>query len=381
VSIDLILEVMDHAPADLTPGERMVLTVIAERANEKTRIAKQTSNWTIDTIAKRSGVGRDGLRKIFQRLAKNGCEVRVKLGTDSRGRPVFAYEGTAMTFKVPKLAKRGDACTASNEKRGDDSTATDAQEVVPQSARGGTTVPERRDGSTTQTLMTLKEPSKNSSLSARTSVTAAREQADTRERDESTPSEEPNLTPEQRIVIGEGCPAHLAAPVVEIIETSNPGIRGIGWWKRVRDEGDLKRLHIPAALATLSQPPGHTAGPHCHTCNDTGKTTIRSVYEGDTERVTDCGDCTNNGKGRCRFHPTLPAHTCGSCRADRHDPNREYGQLDQQARTSQRAGLPARTVRRPTVSQSSEGRNYDGWTQDVKAQILAEMAAHNYPQP
>jgi hypothetical protein len=34
----------------------------------------------------------------------------------------------------------------------------------------------------------------------------------------------------------------------------------------------------------------------------------------------------------------------------------------------------ARADRQYPPSQSSEGRNYDGWTQDVKAQILAEMA-------
>lgn len=163
MSIDLILEVMDHAPAALTSGERLVLVIIAERANDKTRVAKQSKTWTIDTIAHRAGVGRDGLRRIFQRLEKNGCDVRKKLGTDSRGKPVFAYDGTAMTFQVPHLARR-DGSTPSEAERRDAGTASDGQEVVPQSARGGTVVRQRWDGSTTQSLMTLKEPSNPSPL-------------------------------------------------------------------------------------------------------------------------------------------------------------------------------------------------------------------------
>lgn len=257
MSIDLILEVMDHAPANLTPGERMVLVVIAERANDKTRIAKQGKNWTLGTIARRAGVGRDGLRKIFQRLAKNGCEVRVALGTDSRGRPVFAYEGTAMTFKVPDFPKRGDAgtsseeerqdgSTTSEEQRGDDSTASDGQEVVPQSARGGTPVRERWDASTTQSLInTLIEPSDISLSGARTSAPAPRDPSD-RERDDTIPSEDPNpnttthLTAAHRLLAKRGIHGTEAEKIISYIHRNVPTpIQGDGWWYAANRNGSL----------------------------------------------------------------------------------------------------------------------------------------------
>lgn len=283
MSIGLILEVMDHAPAGLTSGERAVLMVIAERANEQFRIAKQGPTWNLDTIARRSGVGRDGLRKIFQRLRKNGCEVRVQLGTDKLGQPVFAFEGTAMTFKIP-VFKRGDAGTTSDLESQDAGTTTDEEEVVLQSARGGTPVPERRDGSTTQSLKTLKEPSKISLSDARTSVPAPRDSPDEdRERGGSTSSEDPNLTPQQRMVIEAGCPEHLSLPVVEYIEGKHD-VKHLGWWRRVKNEGDLPAL-VQEGIAANT---GGRAG--CGNCGGTGKATGHDQY--DRPIPVDCPFCT-----------------------------------------------------------------------------------------
>jgi hypothetical protein len=117
VSIDLIVEVLDHAPEKLTPSERLVLVVIAEWANDKTRVAKQTKNWNLDTICRRAGIQRAGLKSVLQRLAKNGLEVRVPVRWKD-GKPVYAYEGTAVTFKLPVLdVGRGDA-TATPQRGG-----------------------------------------------------------------------------------------------------------------------------------------------------------------------------------------------------------------------------------------------------------------------
>lgn len=117
MSIDLIVEVLDHAPDTLTSGERLVLVVIAEWANDRTRIARQTRNWTLDTICRRAGIKRTGLKSVLQGLAKKGLDVRVPARWKD-GKPVYAYEGAALTFKVPAFPQRG-GCGISTELRGE----------------------------------------------------------------------------------------------------------------------------------------------------------------------------------------------------------------------------------------------------------------------
>lgn len=182
-------------------------------------------------------------------------------------------------------------------------------------------------------IPTQYQPEENqtnpSSLSARTSVTAARVPAEDRERDEVTSSEGPNLSVQQRLVIKHGCPPHLSQQVVEFIEATNT-IDHLGWWITADRNGTLA-AQVQAAIAANTAAGGSDPAPSwvCGTCGDTGWVTTETGS-------ALCGDCTNDGKGRCRLHPTLPAHTCGSCRADRHDPHRQYGALDRQGRTSER---------------------------------------------
>jgi hypothetical protein len=108
VGIKLIVEVLDNAPSTLTSGERMVLTVIAEWANDNTREARQSRQWTLDRVAYRAGLKRSGLKAVFQGLARKGCEVRLPIGETKAGEPIYAFEGTAMTFRIPHFPERGD---------------------------------------------------------------------------------------------------------------------------------------------------------------------------------------------------------------------------------------------------------------------------------
>ncbi|WP_407566846.1 hypothetical protein [Polymorphospora sp. A560] len=280
MSIDLMLEVMDHAPADLTSGERLVLVIIAERANEATRVAKQSKAWTVDTIASRAGVSRDGLRKIFQRLAKNNCEVRQQLGTDSKGRPVFAYEGTAMTFEVPQLAERRDGSTTSSSKRRDRSAPSHEQEEGPQSARGGTPVPQRRDRSTPQSLMTLKEPS-NSSLSSVEPTAPASNSGEPSSGERRGNGDQKFKSLPHKLIAQHGITDPAEVQYVIDYLTVTYCIDGDGWWITANRNRTLP-MRIQEALADYQA---------CGQCRGTGKVEGRSPY-GDYETIVDCPACT-----------------------------------------------------------------------------------------
>lgn len=100
------------AAEGLTAAERLVLLLVAERANEQSR-----RMWThrgdrrddgtritlTELIADRAGLTPRGLNDVLQRLARRGLELRVQIGFDSRGRPVFARKGHATDYQLPYL--------------------------------------------------------------------------------------------------------------------------------------------------------------------------------------------------------------------------------------------------------------------------------------
>jgi hypothetical protein len=94
------------AAAGLTAAERVVLLVIAERANEKTREMWRHRADTV-TLAERlrlaTGMGEASLSKVFKKLADRGLEVRVPLGVTENGRTVFSCRGRATRFHLPLL--------------------------------------------------------------------------------------------------------------------------------------------------------------------------------------------------------------------------------------------------------------------------------------
>ena len=106
----LVGEVVDwlQTPAadGLTPAEAVILLVIAERAHDKTRDMwrHRIDDYPLYERIKRAARLSDaGLSKALQRLAKRGLECRVQVGTDRRGRPVYAAKGHSMRFRLPEL--------------------------------------------------------------------------------------------------------------------------------------------------------------------------------------------------------------------------------------------------------------------------------------
>jgi hypothetical protein len=103
MSIRLMVEMLDHAPAELTPSERLLLVAIAEKANEQTRMS-----WPgMDTLTQRTGLSDRRVRQVLADLAARGYEVRVASGVDRHGMPVFASKGHRTEYRVPAFAQRG----------------------------------------------------------------------------------------------------------------------------------------------------------------------------------------------------------------------------------------------------------------------------------
>lgn len=119
----LVGRVLDNAPRDLTQSERLVLAVLAEQARDQTRRC-----WPgMALLVRRTGLEPDSLRKVFQRLAARGLEVRVQAEKDGapifdrRGRPVFAFDGKQTNYLLPEHLdvewQDDDPPTAADERR------------------------------------------------------------------------------------------------------------------------------------------------------------------------------------------------------------------------------------------------------------------------
>jgi len=96
VAYQLVNDVLDHAPG-MTPAERLVLVAIAE----ETRSAGDVVKIPGSRMRRRAKLGERGLRDVLTRLAKRGIEVRVPLGADRRGQPIYAVPGEVPKYRLP----------------------------------------------------------------------------------------------------------------------------------------------------------------------------------------------------------------------------------------------------------------------------------------
>ena len=143
---ELYRHVLNHAPAELDPTARAVLAVIADDANERT----SSSRIPIDLLMHRIGVTtRDALKKVFQRIARAGYEIRIPVGTDTLGRPIYAMRGRATQYRIPVFPERdvphhprmgGTRSPLTNELEGTGSPLTDGMGGT-ESPIGGTESP------------------------------------------------------------------------------------------------------------------------------------------------------------------------------------------------------------------------------------------------
>lgn len=108
----LVGEVVDWllSPAaqelNLSHAERVVLLVIAERANETTREMwrhRGDDQSLLERICAAAKLTKNGASSLFKRLAGRGLDVRIPVKVGRDGRPVYAFEGTSMRFRLPEF--------------------------------------------------------------------------------------------------------------------------------------------------------------------------------------------------------------------------------------------------------------------------------------
>lgn len=121
VSAELVREVLDHAPADLTPAELVVLLVIAERSQATDRLLNGRAVRARECFPDREAMRREcrlseaALSRALQRLRDRGLEVRVPIGKDRTGQPLFARSGQRSTYRLPAFESRPDQGPGSDE--------------------------------------------------------------------------------------------------------------------------------------------------------------------------------------------------------------------------------------------------------------------------
>lgn len=119
---ELYRMIRDGAPPGWTSAMRNVAMVIADDARDPSQGPPEDGGWPRsaipvcgywtrdgqwrDGIAERTGLSERAISRVLAALARAGYEMRHQAGTDRRGRPLFAYPGHAMRFRVPILPPR-----------------------------------------------------------------------------------------------------------------------------------------------------------------------------------------------------------------------------------------------------------------------------------
>jgi hypothetical protein len=107
MGIQAIVEVFDHAPADLTSAERLILLAIAENIRDGDPKRETWPGFTVALLRKRTGLTDETRKKALQRLARRGLEVRIPIDVGDDGRPVFAVPGKQTRYRLPALKPGG----------------------------------------------------------------------------------------------------------------------------------------------------------------------------------------------------------------------------------------------------------------------------------
>jgi hypothetical protein len=104
MAYELVAEMLDHSPPELTSGEMLVLVALAEWANFETRECWRRPG----ELQTRARVSASGLRAVFRRLAERGLDPRVVAAHNADGSPRYAWKGHASVFRVPRMPAPAD---------------------------------------------------------------------------------------------------------------------------------------------------------------------------------------------------------------------------------------------------------------------------------
>lgn len=253
MGIKLVVEVMDHAPEDLTPAERLVLVVIAENVRDGDPKRETWPGFNAAVLAKRAGLTGDGsLKRALQRLAKRGMEVRVPIATGKDGRELYAVPGQQCRYRLPVF-------------------------------KGGLTVPPSDDeGGTTVPAGGTRVPPKGGPESRQAGP-------------QSPPTPHPSDSPHSSLSVPERIvrAAAVVAPEEEreFIDwiTSKHQPRGPAWWRTVADNGDLPDLAAAWRAERPAAQPEPAVPPWCGKCD--GEPVAERWVMGDDDRWHRCPAC------------------------------------------------------------------------------------------
>ena len=98
-------------PGLLTPTERLVLLEIGESCNDDTRRGWPTLEWLVAAcdLASTKKAG-----EIVTAIGRKWFDIRVQVGKDKNGRPVYAIKGQAVTYRIPLFGEIADRHGAEN---------------------------------------------------------------------------------------------------------------------------------------------------------------------------------------------------------------------------------------------------------------------------
>ncbi len=308
VAIELIEEVLDNAPPTIKGGELVLLVVLAEQANGKTREARQSAQWTLETVMHRARLAKRGLQDALLRLAAKGCEVRKPLRFKADGEPVYAYSGKSMTFRLPRFSNgkiienlnypEGHPLRIEIPGKGTAERTLFNPEGTPQRTLGHATAdPFPQKGSATADPISSKNfPSKiPSSLSAPSVGTNADVLDLGRERDRRS-SRKTDPVPQRLLAALGATPEEIAVLVPSL--TGKYNIGGDGWWISADRNGTLAdRLAEHRAPVQLSI--------------DTGAVDEMAAF---LEGLKSAPDCVHGSPGGAMIRPDTRKPQCPMCR-------------------------------------------------------------------
>lgn len=131
MGIKRVVDVLLHAPKDLTAAERMVLVAIGENVRDGDPTLLTWPDFNVNVLAERTGLtGKGSLKSALQRLGMRGLEVRVPITSGKDGRPVYALPGKQCRYRFPASLVGEDAASP-NEVEGEDRTSPGEDRTSP----------------------------------------------------------------------------------------------------------------------------------------------------------------------------------------------------------------------------------------------------------